>query len=181
MSVTQFLESTDTGAMFGKCGIALVILFTLIQIAPIQINPWSWIGRSISRFFKMLGRKIGKELNGEVVSKLGDINTRLDDMDTRFGDVETRLRDLEEYNRMQDADNAKEKALAARRRILRFADEIRSKVRHSKEHFDNIFDDIKYYRDYCREHQDFENDRANISINIIEETYKKCNDQNDFL
>jgi hypothetical protein len=181
LSVTQFLESTETGAMFGKCGIALVILFTLIQIAPIQINPWSWIGRSISRFFKMLGRKIGKELNGEVVSKLGEINTRLDDMDARFETVESRLGDLEEYNRTQDKNNAEEKALDARRRILRFADEIRSGDRHSKEHFDNVFDDIKFYKNYCDTNKDFKNDRAQISIKIIEETYEKCVRENDFL
>lgn len=36
-----------------------VLLMTLIQIAPIEINPWSWIG-------KMIGRAI----NGEVIEKV---------------------------------------------------------------------------------------------------------------
>ena len=174
MNVAQFLESTGTGEAVGKCGIALAVLFTLLQIAPIKINPWSWIGKTIGSFFGWLGRKIGKGLNGEVVSKLGDINTRLDDMESRLGD-------LEEHNRAQDANDAEEKALDARRRILRFGDEIRNSVRHSKEHFDNIFDDIKYYKKYCKEHESFENDRVHISIKIIEETYEKCIRENDFL
>ena len=181
MSFQQFLQSTGTGDILGKCGIVVAVLFTLLQIAPIQINPWSWLGRLCGSFFRMLGRKIGKGLNGEVVSKLGDINTRLDDMETRFDDVEKRLVDLEQYNQTQDKQNTEEKALSARRRILRFADEIRSKVRHSKEHFDNIFDDIKFYKDYCENNKDFKNDRAQISIKIIEETYEKCTRENDFL
>ena len=174
MSVAQFFETTGTGETLGKCGIVLAALFTLLQIAPIKINPWSWIGKLIGGFFKWLGVKIGKGLNGEVVDKLGNINTRLDD-------VETRLVDLEKHNRTQDASNAEEKALDSRRRILRFGDEIRSGIRHSKEHFDNIFDDIKYYRKYCKDHENFENDRIHISIKIIEDTYEKCIRANDFL
>lgn len=37
----------------------LVILMTLIQISPIKLNPWSWIGRSI-----------GRAINGEVLEKV---------------------------------------------------------------------------------------------------------------
>ena len=181
MSFTQFMEATGTGAVVGKCGLALAALFTLLQIAPIQINPWSWLGKLISGFLKKFGKKIGKALNGEVISKLSDINTRLDDMDARFETVESRLGDLEKYNRTQDKNNAEEKALNARRRILRFADEIRSGDRHSKEHFDNVFDDIKFYKNYCDTNKDFKNDQAQISIKIIEETYEKCVRENDFL
>lgn len=40
-------------------GSALLILATFLQIAPIKINPWSFIAK-----------KIGKALNGEVVEKV---------------------------------------------------------------------------------------------------------------
>ena len=174
MNVAQFLESIGAGETISTFGLAVVVLFTLLQITPIKINPWTWIGKMISGFFSWLGRKIGKSLNGEVVSKLGVIDTRLDEMESRLGD-------LEKHNRQQDAANAEEKALDARRRILSFGDEIRSGVRHSKEHFDNIFEDIKFYKTYCDEHKDFANDRVHISIKIIEETYEKCTRENDFL
>lgn len=43
-------------------GSALLILATLLQIAPIKINPWSW-----------LAKNIGKALNGEVVEKVDSL------------------------------------------------------------------------------------------------------------
>lgn len=43
--------------MYG--GGALLILMTLIQIAPIKINPWSWLGKCI-----------GRAINGEVLDKM---------------------------------------------------------------------------------------------------------------
>ena len=168
------LQSAGAGEIIGKCGLALICLFTLVQIAPVKVNPWSWIGKLIGSFLKWLAGKIGKAINGEVIDKLGAIGGRLDD-------VESRLGDLERYNLLQDESHAEEKALDARRRILRFADEVRSGVRHSKEHFDNVFEDIKYYKQYCDDNKDFANDRVNISIKIIEDVYENCTRQNDFL
>lgn len=43
-------------------GGALLILLTLIQIAPVKINPWSW-----------LAKKLGKAINGEVIEKVDDL------------------------------------------------------------------------------------------------------------
>lgn len=40
-------------------GGALLILMTLIQIAPIKIDPWSWLGKCI-----------GRAINGEVLDKV---------------------------------------------------------------------------------------------------------------
>ena len=153
MSVSEFMASIEAGQVLGKCGIALVILFTLLQIAPIKVNPWSWLGKLVGRFFGWLGKRIGKTINGEVISELGEIKNRLSE--------------LEKHDERQDAERAEDKALDARRRILQFADEIRRKVRHSEEHFNNVFEDIKYYKTYCDDHKNFENDRARISIKII--------------
>lgn len=167
MSVSEFLSSIGAGEIVGKCGIVLVVLFTVLQIAPVKINPWSWIGKLISKFFGWLGKRIGKAINGEVITELGEIKDRLSE--------------LEKHDQQQDVTRAEDKALDARRRILQFADEIRRKVRHSEEHFNNVFEDIKYYKTYCEEHKDFANDRARISIKIIEDTYEKCTRENDFL
>lgn len=167
MNVTDFLESVGAGEVLGKCGIALAVLFTLLQIAPVKVNPWSWLGKLVSRFFGWLAKRIGKAINGEVINELCEIKTQLADLEAR--------------DKRQDLERAEDKALDARRRILQFADEIRRKVRHSEEHFNNVFEDIKYYKTYCKEHEDFENDRARISIKIIEDTYEKCSRENDFL
>lgn len=51
------LETIKQIFMYGGGG--LVILLTLVQIAPIKINPWTW-----------LGRLIGRAINGEVLEKV---------------------------------------------------------------------------------------------------------------
>ena len=43
--------------MYGGGGLA--ILMTLVQISPIKLNPWSWLGRCI-----------GRAINGEVLEKV---------------------------------------------------------------------------------------------------------------
>lgn len=174
MSISDILKTAGAADALKTGGLTLIVLFTLLQISPIKINPWSKIGKMIAAFFKWLAGRIGKGLNGEVIIELGNIGGRLSDM-------ENRLDALENYNRTQDEKHAEEKALDARRRILRFGDEIRNKVRHSKEHFTNMFRDIKYYRTYCDAHPNFENGEVVNTIEIIEETHKKCVRENDFL
>lgn len=144
-------------------GGGLLLVMTLVQIAPIKVNPWSAVGRLIMKGVSA----IGKALNADVARELAE--------------VKSKLSELEKHNEMQDKEREEDKALDARRRILQFADEIRRKVRHSEEHFTNVFEDINYYKTYCREHTEFENDKARISIKIIEDTYEKCSRENDFL
>ena len=167
MSVSNLISTLGAGEVLGRCGIVMLIVFTILQIAPIKINPWSWIGGLFSRFFGRLGHRVGKAINGEVMTKLGTIHDRLSE--------------LEEHDRRQDMTRAKDKALDARRRILRFADEVRREEKHSEEHFRNVFEDIKYYNTYCDNHHEFENDRARISIGIIRDVYEKCVRENSFL
>lgn len=58
------LEEIKQIAMYG--GGLTLLLMTLIQITPIKLNPWSW-----------LGRMIGRAINGEVLDK---VNTLADDV-----------------------------------------------------------------------------------------------------
>ena len=48
-------------------GCTLFILMTLIQIAPIKVNPWS-----------ALGKAIGRAINSDVLSELDAVNTKLE-------------------------------------------------------------------------------------------------------
>ena len=65
--------------------------------------------------------------------------------------------------------------------ILRFCDEILFNRRHSKEHFDEILEDIDLYENYCREHEDFPNNKAVLAIHTIREVYEQCLKTHDFL
>ena len=133
--------------MYG--GGVIVVLMTLIQVAPIKINPWSWLGKCI-----------GRAINGEVIEK-----------------VETLTKDVAKNK----ADDDEQWASLSRTHILRFGDEIRHGVIHSKEHFDQVLLDIKKYVRYCEAHADYENDVANATIDLIREKYRKCLDENKFL
>ena len=146
----------DLNDLFMNGGGIFVLLLTLIQIVPIQINPWSW-----------LAKVVGKAINEDVIKELGRVKEHLDS--------------LEENDKRQDEERGRDKALEARRRILEFGDDCRRGVKHSKEHFDSIFEDINAYRRYCREHPDFENDKAVLTIRGLEEIYHKCIQDNDFL
>jgi len=75
----------------------------------------------------------------------------------------------------------KESADEARRNILTFDDELRRKVDHSEESYNQVLADIKFYRNYCKEHADYENDRATSAIAHIREMYQVVKNANKFI
>ena len=72
------LETIKEIGLYG--GGALVILMTLVQITPIKLNPWSW-----------LGRVIGKAINGEVIEKVdalsADVKNNKTDDDNKWASL----------------------------------------------------------------------------------------------
>lgn len=55
------LESAKEILLYG--GGILFVLMTLVEITPIKINPWRWLGRTI-----------GRAINGEVIEKVEALN-----------------------------------------------------------------------------------------------------------
>lgn len=72
-------------------------------------------------------------------------------------------------------------ATTARYRVLRFDDEIRHKVKHTEEHFNQILDDIDKYERYCSTHPNYKNSRSVVAIDNIRRTYDRCRRENTFL
>lgn len=72
-------------------------------------------------------------------------------------------------------------ALNARRRILRFNDELLQNMQHSKEMFNNVLDDITDYERYCKDHKYFKNQKADLAIDNVRRVYKECMKDNSFL
>lgn len=81
-----------------------------------------------------------------------------------------RVQTIEEMNEMAEARNC-------RNRIVRFADEIRSGKKASKDYYDHIMTDIDLYENYCDDHPDFYNSIAKVSVSKILEHYRN----DDFL
>lgn len=87
----------------GLITIAVVITMSLVQISPIKINPWSWIGNA---------------LNKDVIAKLDNHGKEIDQLRE---DISAVRKDVGESS-----------AIASRYRILRFDDEILHEVKHSR-------------------------------------------------
>ena len=110
--------------------------------------------------WNLIGRTIGRSINKEVLEQMNRLSKEVDT-----------LQKEEEL----------ERARQARQRILRFNDEILFNKRHSKEHFDEVLEDIDTYEAYCETHEDYENNKAVLAISTIREVYKECLKDHDFL
>lgn len=137
-------------------GYIIVALMSVVEISKIKINPWT-----------ALFEWIGNLLMSGVKNDIKRIDTELKSVKQELGAMQ--------YSGEQN------EAKAARTKILRCSDEVYRGDRHSKEYFDNILEDIKTYTDYCRDHQEFKNERAVIAIRRIEEVYERCLRDHSFL
>lgn len=74
-----------------------------------------------------------------------------------------------------------DKADQSRNKILQYGDQIRRKVRHSEQAYNQILQDIDNYLEYCSKHPAYQNNKAKDSIKLIRQTYHKCKLENDFI
>lgn len=144
----------DTMEQFMDIAGTWVIGTAVILAGMIKIPPIQL------NFWSWLGRLIGRAINGEVLERVYDLSKEIDN-----------LKKDAELERVRDS----------RQRILRFNDEILFGTRHSKEHFDEILEDITLYEQYCREHKEYENNKAVLAIVTIRDVYQECMKDHDFL
>lgn len=136
---------------------ATLALFSIvIEVAPIKINPWSF-----------LAKKIGKAMNSDV----------LDSIDTLY----KKVNQLDGYVKQLEQAQLECEAKRARTRILRFGDEVRLNVKHSKDSFDEVLADITFYDTYCSTHPDFKNNRTKSTEKVIVDVYEECLRNDSFL
>lgn len=108
----------------------------------------------------ILARVIGRALNGEVIEKVDNLTS-----------------DFEEHLKVEEEERMK----LARQRILRFNDELLFRTKHSKEHYDDVLEDINQYEQYCDEHPDYKNNKAHLAIENIRKEYDNHLINHDFL
>ena len=142
-------------------GGCLIVLMTLVQIAPVEINPWSSVRKALSA----VGRALGKVFNGAVIEKLDKMEAM---------QSETR-KQLDEHIRVDDERNAD----LHRTYILRFSMELRRGMQHTDEDFNEVLYNIKCYEQYCRDHPEYENNRAVLAIQSIERVYSERLEMHD--
>ncbi len=159
INIIERLQQLDCNG--GNMLFLFVVIASVVQISPIKINPWTWI-RDKAR--DILGLTDLKE-------ELKQVKENMDELDTKIDNFKREENDCRE---LRDA-------LSARRRILRFNDELLQNIRHSQEMFTNVLDDITAYNHYCETHKTFVNERAVLAEANIRKVYQKCMDDHDFL
>lgn len=135
---------------------AVIIFLTLVEIAPIKLNPWS----AIMRF-------LGQRLNADVTARL----------DTLQEGQETTQKKLDKHIQTDDERNAN----LLRTQILRFNDELVDNRKHTKEHFDEVLSIIDDYESYCREHEGYKNNKCGHAIQNILRLYDERLEKHDFV
>jgi len=138
----------------GSGGLALVL--TLIQISKIEINPWSWLAKTI-----------GRAINAEVLKELAEVKTVQQETQKK----------LDGHIKIDDERNAD----AHRTRILQFNNELLRGLKHTREDFIEILAEIDFYERYCEEHPEYQNKRAVHAIANIERVYDERLIKRDFL
>lgn len=136
-------------------GIGATIM-TVLEFSKIKINPWSW-----------LAKNVGRAVNGELMKKM-------DEVEKQAIKVEEEVVKLREDVEEKDA-------IACRTRILRFGDEAVHKMKHSREHFEQILRDITSYEEYCSDHPKFRNNQAVLTCKRIKEIYAELLITGEFL
>ena len=89
---------------------------------------------------------------------------------------------LDKHIKENEFDNAKQ----VRVRILRFYDELcramsRGELPCSESHFEDILDDVSFYKRFVINHPDFQNSRGEVAMEYIEKTYHKMKTTGGFL
>jgi len=142
--------------LLGWGGGGLFLLLTLVQVAPVKLNPWS-----------ALAALVGRAVNQEVLGKLDGL---------RRAQTENRQR-LDEHIRADDERDAN----AHRARILHFNNELLRSIPHTKEEFVEILSSIDVYERYCQDHPEYRNNRAVHAIANIGRVYDDRLRNHDFL
>ena len=137
-------------------GVGLVAILSLVEIAPVKINPW-----------RAVARALGRAINGEVLESVEDVKKA--QRDTRKA--------LDEHIQSDDERNAD----TLRMRVLHFNNELLRGDRHTREDFIEILAVIDTYEQYCKNHPNYRNNRASHAIANIGRVYDERLKLRDFL
>lgn len=154
MTLDELLRTARDIFLGGGAG--LVAILSLVEIAPVKINPW-----------RAVARTIGRAINGEVLASVEDVKRA--QRDTRKA--------LDEHIQSDDERNAD----TLRMRVLHFNNELLRGVRHTREDFIEILAVIDAYEQYCKNHPNYRNNRASHAIFNIGRVYDERLKLRDFL
>ena len=124
---------------------------------------------------------IGMLIGGGLIGLIEFLIRRSDDKKEKNSKVLAAIQALSDKITAIEGRMDKGNADSARRRILAFDDELRRGLDHSEQAYNQVLQDLKFYRDFCRTHDDYEIDKATSAIAHIRETYQHVKNENKFI
>lgn len=156
---------------------AIVFLFGIYKVVSRYVSDrikrnnekaeeWKKIAEQVQQYPAWHEQSIG--IRDELAKSIRDLGDKIDATNDTLAEMQ--LKSKRNY------------ATTCRYRILRFNDELleRDKL-HTKEHFDQVLEDIDDYEDYCRRDPDYKNSKAVMAIEHIRQVYYKCSEEGTFL
>ena len=151
-----FFSLVDFGVIIQSLGWIFLAIITFVEkFGPKDKKPWTSL-------FTLIGKILTKEFSESQKALVDRVDVLSDKIEAVAESV------------------AETRAIAARVRILRFADEVIGKQAHSRESYVQIFTDIDTYDKFCRSHLDFKNHNTVSAKRLITEAYKERCLKNDF-
>lgn len=151
-----FFSLVDFGVIIQSLGWIFLGIITFVEkFGPKDKKPWTAL-------FTFVGKILTKEFSESQKALVDRVDVLSDKIEAVAESV------------------AETRAIAARVRILRFADEIIGKQAHSRESYVQIFTDIDTYDKFCRSHLDFKNHNTVSATRLINDAYDERSRKNDF-
>ncbi len=140
----------------------VLIMSVFVEVSKIPINPYKFIANFMKKGIKNIGNILNEGTNAEIK----EINKQIIKLEDKIKKIENiQIETQKKNNRLT---------------ILKFADECRMEIKHSKEMFDNILMSIDEYLELCELTED-PNSVVEEAIAYIKETNHERLKKNDYL
>ena len=168
MTLQKLLEEASQSHAFWA-----IAAMTLIQVAPIKINPWSWIFKMFYKFICYMSRMS----LAPIINKLDELNTKVDNMQSELNTkVDTMQSEMNVVKKEFEVKNAND----WRWDILDFFNSTINGRPHYKEEWNNVIDQIKKYERHVELH-DIDNGVLEEASKWLRDEYHEHIRRNDFL
>ncbi len=124
---------------------------------------------------------LGFVLGGSFLGFLEFMIHRKDERNGHFAEIEKSIKAINARLDKMEAKAEERDVIHSRVRILRFGDELRRGVNHSKDAFDQALADIDRYEDYCASTPSFMNNKTGSTVEVIKHAYAERLEKNDFI
>ena len=157
MTLLKILEEASQSHAFWT-----VVVLTIIQIAPIKINPWSFIWKLLGKFFCWISRL-----------SLAPVINKMDEIDKKVDKVQSEINIVKKEFEVKNANDW-------RWDILDFFNSARNGRPHSKEEWDHAIDQVKKYERHVEIHG-IDNGVLEEASRWLRNKYQEHIEKDDFL